>query len=73
MYKWSVDIILKGSGVILSCIYDGPERDTTSVMEKLFRGKLANEWVGLSCNNGKSNCFVCVGEIASVDIYERKV
>ena len=72
MYKWCIDIVLKGSGVILPCIYDGPENHSHAVVEKIFHGKAANEWIGLGCNNGKSHVFVAVGEIASVDIYERK-
>lgn len=73
MYKWCIDIVLKNSGVILPCIYDGPERDSMSVMQKIFSNKASNDMIGLSGNNGNSQTFVQAGEIASVDIYERKV
>lgn len=72
MYKWNIDIVLKGSGVILPCIYDGPESNSYDVVLKIFQSKADNEWVGLGCNNGNSQAFVKVGEIASIDIYERK-
>ena len=72
MYNWNIDIVLKGSGVILPCIYAGPESNSYDVMLKLFQDKKDHEWVGLSGNNGKSQTFVCVGQIASIDIYERK-
>ena len=72
MYKWNIDIVLKGSGVILPCIYDGPENNSYDVILKLFQGKQDSEWIGLGGNNGNSQTFMKVGEIASVDIYERK-
>ena len=72
MYKWCIDIVLKGSGVILPCIYDGPENASGDVMWKLFSNKNSNDMIGLAGNNGKSNTFVQAGEIASIDIYERK-
>ena len=72
MSKWNIDIVLKNSGVILPCIYDGPEVNSVDVMEKIFCNKQPNEWIGLNGNNGHSNTFVLVGEIASVDIYPRK-
>lgn len=72
MYKWNIDIVLQGSGVILPCIYDGPESNSYDVVLKLFQNKRDNEWVGLGCNNRNSQAFVKVGEIASIDIYERK-
>ena len=71
MYKWCIDIILKNSGVILPCVYDGPEDNSIDVMQKIFAGKAPNETIGLAGNNGRSQTFVIAGEVASVDIYER--
>ena len=72
MYNWNVDIVLKGSGVILPCIHAGPESISVDVMKKIFQGKASDEWIGLAGNNGHSQTFVNVGQVASVDIYERK-
>ena len=69
IHKWCIDIVLKGSGVILPCVYHGPEGNSVDVMQKIFAGKTENDFVGLDCNNGKSHVFVRSGEIASVDIY----
>lgn len=71
MYKWNIDIILKGSGVILPCVYEGLERSSEDVFAKIFAGKGTNDVIGLGGNNGKSNTFVIAGEIASVDIYPK--
>ena len=72
MHKWCIDIVLKGSGVILPCVYHGPETSSVDVMQKIFAGKAANDFVGLDGNNGKSHTFIMSGEIASVDIYTMK-
>ena len=72
MYKWYIDIVLKNSGVILPCVYNGPEISSTDVMNKIFCNKAPNEIIGLTGNNGKSNTFVLSGEVASVDIYPQK-
>lgn len=72
MHKWNIDIILKSSGVLLHCIYDGPENSSGDVMWKLFSGKNNNDMIGLAGNSENSNMFVQAGEIAAVDIYERK-
>lgn len=72
MYKWNIDIILKNSGVILPCIYDGPESCSGDVAVKIFSNKRPNETIGLNGNNGNSNTFVTAGEIAAFDIYPRK-
>ena len=71
-YKWNLDIILKNSGVIIPAIYEGPERGSQDVFEKIFTNKAPNHIIGLGCNNGNSNVFVLAGEIASVDIYPEK-
>lgn len=72
MYKWNIDIILKNSGVILPCVYAGPEVCSSDVAVKLFTNKTANEVIGLSGNNENSNIFVLIGEVAAYDIYPRK-
>ena len=72
MYKWCIDIVLKGSGVILPCVYEGREDSSDDVFFKIFTNKQPNEIIGLGGNNGKSNTFVLAGEIASVDIYPKK-
>ena len=72
MWKWNIDILLKGSGNIVRCMYEGPEEDTRSVIVKLFQGKGPNEWVDLLGDDTKHHKFIVVSEIAYVDIYERK-
>ena len=73
MHKWILEIGLKNSGRIVKCKYDGPEDNPHDVIMRLFNGKDPNYWVDLY--NAKNNAltFITVGEIASVDIYERKV
>lgn len=71
LYKWNIDVVLKGSGVILHCVYEGVEDNTTDVYTKLFAGRGSNGVIGLSGNNGNSNVFIVCGEIASVDIYKK--
>lgn len=71
MYKWSIDIILK-SGYVLNCEYDGPEINSGDVANNLFNNKNPNEWIGFLSHNHTHNTLVVMGEIASVDIYERK-
>lgn len=70
MHKWNIDIVLKGSGVILPCTYSGRESVAHDVVEKLFTHRKDNDIIGLSGNNGNSSTFVLAGEIASIDIYE---
>lgn len=72
VYKWNIDIILTGSGVILPCVYEGSESNTEDVFVKIFSNKAANEIIGLNGNNGRSSTFIRVGEIASVDIYPKR-
>ena len=72
MYKWCVDITLKGSGTVINCIYDGPESNSMDVIMNIFQGKHHDDWVALSGQNGNSQTFVTCGEVASIDIYERK-
>lgn len=72
MYKWCIDITLKGSGTVIHCIYDGPESGSLDVIVNIFQGKKHDEWVALRGVTGKSQTFITVGEVASLDIYERK-
>lgn len=68
MYKWCVDIILKGSGLTLHCLYEGIENNSGDVFEKLFAGKCASDVIGLAGESGRSITLVIAGEIAAVDI-----
>lgn len=72
MHKWLIDIILKGSGTMLHCLYEGPENHSSDVIEKLLMGKPTNEWVALGSDDGKSQVSFCIGEIAAVDIRPKK-
>lgn len=72
MYRWSIDIVLK-SGHVVKCEYDGPESNSGDAIMKLFGNKGNNEWISLFSHNHTHSTYVVVGEIASVDIYERKV
>lgn len=71
MYKWNIDIRLK-SGMIVNCEYDGPESNSDDVILKLFQGKQPYEWVPLYTHKQTGCRYIVVGEIAAVDIYERK-
>ena len=70
MCRWSIDILLK-SGKVVNCEYDGPEHNSGDVILKLFQGRNANEWISLYSHGKTHSTYVIVGEIASVDIYER--
>lgn len=71
MYKWTINITLK-SGVVKYCEYDGIEYNSGDVITKLFNGKNSNEWVSLYSNGQRASTYVVVGEIAAIDICERK-
>ena len=72
MYKWNIDIFLKGSGVVKHCMYEGPESNSADVFMELFNNKPTNEMLGLSSDDRKVQIFILMGEIASIDISERK-
>lgn len=69
MYKWHIDFILKGSGVIKRCIYEGPESTSGDVFINQFNNKPPNEMVAFRSDDNKRQVFISVGEIASIDIY----
>lgn len=71
MYNWCIDVMLK-TGTTLKCEYDGPESHSVDVAKKLFHGKQPQDWVGLLSHKGTHNTIIVVGEIAAVDLYERK-
>lgn len=66
MYKWLVDIILK-SGKTVTVLYEGPEKDTTGVANKIVAGG-SNSMNGFMDTTGTHNILVMVGEIAALDI-----
>ena len=70
-YSWNIDITLKNSGVLMPCVYEGVECTSDDVFTRIFTNKQPDEIIGLGCNNGKSNAFICVSEIAAVDIYQK--
>lgn len=73
MYKWRINIILKGSGKLRECMYIGDESSSSDVIRKLFHGKQPNDWVDLYGYNETIQTFVTVGEIASVDIRKKGI
>ena len=74
MYKWKIDIFLKGSNVIKHCVYIGPEKNSADVAMKLFNDRKDSYYVDLYGDNEKSLTYVRIGEIAAFDICEgRKV
>lgn len=72
MYKWNIDITLKGSGIVKRCMYIGPESGSGDVIRKLFQGKHATDYVDLYGESDKTVTYICTGEIAAIDISERK-
>ena len=72
MHKWCIDIVLKGSGQVLHCLYEGREDNTADVFYSVFNNKPPNEMIGLRGASNKTNMFILAGEIAAVDIYPRK-
>ena len=72
MWKWNIDIYLKGCNEPRRCVYTGPETNSGDVMIKLFQGKNPYDWVDLCSADKEAVTYVAVGEIASIDIYERK-
>ena len=72
MYKWNIDITLMGSGSIVHCWYEGSEMDSARVITKLFHGKKDEDWVGLAGDESRHQVFVVVGQIAAIEVYERR-
>ena len=72
MYKWNIDIYLKGSGIVQRCKYEGPESNSSDVIINNFNNKPPNEMIAFRSDNDKSQIFISVGEIAAIDISERK-
>jgi len=72
MYKWNIDITLKGSGVVKRCKYEGPENTSSDVIINQFNKKPPNELIAFRSDDNKSQVFISVGEIAAIDISERK-
>ena len=72
MYKWNIDIFLKGSGVVKHCMYVGPEIGSGDVIKKLFHGKHPTDYVDLYGENDKTVTYICTGEIAAIDIREKR-
>ena len=68
MYNWNIDIYLK-SGAKLECTYPSDEDNTYDVATKLFVGKTAQEFIGLSRREGRGDVYLDVGEVAAFDIY----
>lgn len=72
MYKWNIDIFLKGSGIVKHCKYEGPESISDDVFLNIFNNKPPNEMIALRSDDDKSQVFIQVGEVACVDISVRK-
>ena len=72
MYKWNIDIFLKGSNVVKRCMYIGPEKHGTDVAMKVFNDKSDHYYVDLYADDEKTLTYVRISEIAAFDIRERK-
>lgn len=70
MYKWNIDITLKGSGMIKRCRYEGPESTSSDVILKNFDRKPPNEMIAFRSDDNKRQVFIQIGEIAAIDISE---
>ena len=68
MYSWCITIILKYSGFVLKCEYEGPENNSMDVAMKIFSDKQPNEVIGLRAYKAAKQVFVVAGEIAAYDI-----
>ena len=73
MNKWNIDITLKGSGIVKQCVYRGPEDNIHDVTNKIFGDKHDNYFVDLYDKNEKSIIFTRLSEIATIEVYNRKV
>ena len=72
MYKWNIDILLKGSDSFKRYVYIGPERKSTDVAMKVFNDKSDNYFVDLYGDDEKSAAYIRMDEIAIFEICERK-
>lgn len=75
MNKWYINITMKNSGIVKPCFYDGVETTSGDVIRKLFQNRQDNEYVSLFTNVPEKKgvlTYVCVGEIAAIDIYKKK-
>lgn len=68
MYNWQVDIILK-SGKQITVMYQGPEKNSGEVANKVMAGGM-NNMNGFYDTTKTHNILVLVGEIAALDISE---
>lgn len=72
MNKWCIDIILRGSGVLKNFMYFGAEKSSEDVIMKVFDGKNDNYYVDLYGETDKIRSYIRVGDIAAIDIYQKK-
>lgn len=70
MYRWNVEITLK-SGKQISVIYEGREKNSGDVANKVMAGG-TNSMNGFYDSTKTHNILVLVGEIAALDISEYK-
>ena len=70
-YKWHVNIVLKGSGVIKRCIYEGIESNAQDVFFTLFTFVRPPDVITLCGENESTTTCIVVSEIASIDIYQK--
>lgn len=66
MYKWKIEFILK-SGKELTTYYAGNENNSGDVAKKMLAGN-ENTIYGFSNEDGTTNIFVKIGEIAVASI-----
>jgi len=72
MYKWNIDILLKGANSYKRCVYIGPEKQGTDVAMKVFNYKPDRYFVDLYGDDEKTLTYVRMSEITAFDICERK-
>ena len=72
MYKWNIDITLQGSGVVKRGVYSGPDNLSGDVIKKLFHGRSATDYVNMYGTDMNTIVYVCIGQIAAIDIYRKE-
>lgn len=66
MYKWQITYHLVG-GQTIQGVYEGPENDSNSVIERLLRGD-ENTFNGIAGEYGVSNLIVRNRDISAMDV-----
>ena len=68
MYKWRINITLKGSGEIVCCKYEGYEKNPNDVVGRLFSVAPSTSFIMLNGLSNETHMFIVPSEIAAIEV-----